>query len=86
MQKLLEKHAVDLARRKRLWEDFEKDETNKLDYIRKEFSKEFRMTEEDYETEIMEFGGSLEELYHHCTIVYGKKLRSLKQRGRPAKI
>jgi hypothetical protein len=86
MQKLLEKHAVDLARRKRLWEDFEKDETNKLDYIRKEFSKEFRMTEEDYETEIMEFGGSLEELYHHCTIIYGKKLRSLKQRGRPAKI
>jgi len=86
MQKLLEKHAVDLARRKRLWEDFERDEKDKLISLRKQFSKEFRMTEEDYENEIIEFGGSLEELYHHCTIVYGKKLHSLKQRGRPAKI
>ena len=86
MQKLLEKHAVDLARRKRLWEDFERDEKDKLISLRKQFSKEFRMTEDDYETEILEFGGSLEELYYHCELIYGKKLRLLKQRGRPAKI
>ena len=75
MQKLLEKHAVDLARRKRLWEDFEGDEKDKLISLRKQFSKEFRMTEEDYENEIIEFGGSLEELYHHCTVIYGKKYK-----------
>ena len=75
MQKLLEKHAVDLARRKRLWEDFERDEKDKLISLRKQFSKEFRMTEEDYENEIIEFGGSLEELYHHCTVIYGKKYK-----------
>ena len=85
MQKLLEKHAVDLARRKRLWEDFERDEKDKLISLRKQFSKEFRMTEEDYENEIIEFGGSLEELYHHCTIIYGKKYKVQSKRGRPKK-
>jgi len=85
-QKLLEKNAMDLSRRKRLWEDFERDEKDKLTFLRKQFSKEFRMTEDDYETEILKFGGSLEELYYHCELTYGKKLRLLKQRGRPAKI
>ena len=75
MQKLLEVHAVDLNRRKRLWQDFERDEKEKLMFIRKKFLKEFYMEVEDYENEIMEFGGSLEELYHHCTIIYGKKYK-----------
>jgi hypothetical protein len=44
------------------------------------------MTEDDYENEILEFGGSLEELYYHCELIYGKKLCLLKQRGRPSKI
>ena len=80
-----EKTQVDRARRRRLWEDFEKDEAEKLSYIRKEFSKEFRMTEEDYEDEITEFDGSLEELYHHCFVKYGKKIRIKSKRGRPRK-
>ena len=80
-----EKTQVDRARRRRLWEDFEKDEAEKLSYIRKEFSKEFRMTEEDYEEEITEFNGSLEELYHHCFVKYGKKIRIKSKRGRPRK-
>ena len=80
-----EKTQVDRARRRRLWEDFEKDEAEKLSYIRKEFSKEFRMTEEDYEDEITGFDGSLEELYHHCFVKYGKKIRIKSKRGRPRK-
>jgi hypothetical protein len=84
-QKLLEKNAMDLSRRKRLWEDFERDEKDKLTFLRKQFSKEFRMTEDDYENEILEFGGSLEELYHHCTIIYGKKYKVQSKRGRPKK-
>ena len=80
-----EKTQVDRARRRRLWEDFEKDEAEKLSYIRKEFSKEFRMTEDDYEDEITEFDGSLEELYHHCFVKYGKKIRIKSKRGRPRK-
>ena len=84
-QKLLEKNAMDLSRRKRLWEDFERDEKDKLTFLRKQFSKEFRMTEDDYENEILEFGGSLEELYHHFTIIYGKKYKVQSKRGRPKK-
>ena len=48
-QKFLEKHSVDLARRKKLWEDFEKDENNKLEDIKKNFVSVFEMTEDDYE-------------------------------------
>ena len=84
-QKLLEKNAMDLSRRKRLWEDFERDEKDKLTFLRKQFSKEFRMTEDDYETEILEFGGSLEELYYHCELIYGKKYKVQSKRGRPKK-
>ena len=29
--------------------------------------------------------GSLEELYHHCFVKYGKKIRSKSKRGRPRK-
>tara|TARA_S200002703_G_scaffold23834_2_gene20709 strand:- start:638 stop:1150 length:513 start_codon:yes stop_codon:yes gene_type:complete len=84
-QDFSEKSQVDRARRRRLWEDFEKDEAEKLQLIRKEFSKEFRMTEEDYENELFEFDGSLEDLYHHCSVKYGKKLRIKSKRGRPKK-
>ena len=82
-QKLLETHAVDLTRRKRLWEDFERDEKEKLMYLRKQFSKEFYMTEEDYEIEVSEFGYSLEKLYIHCSQKYGKKIKIKSKRGRP---
>ena len=81
----LESCQVDRARRKRLYEDFDKSETEMLSYICKEFIKEFHMTKEDYENEVMEFGGSLEELYHHCTIIYGKKYKIQSKRGRPKK-
>ena len=81
----LEACQVDRARRKRLYQDFDKSESEMLAYICKEFTKEFRMTKENYENEVMEFGGSLEELYHHCTIIYGKKYKIQSKRGRPKK-
>ena len=84
-QKLLEKNAMDLSRRKRLWDDFERDEKDKLTFLRKQFSKEFKMTEDDYENEILEFKGSLEDLYHYCELSYGKKNRLSTTRGRPKK-
>ena len=80
MQKLLENHAVDLNRRKRLWQDFERDESEKLLFIRKKFSKEFYMEVEDYDSEIKSFGGSLEELYYHCMSKYGKKIKIKKRK------
>tara|TARA_R100001509_G_C4875269_1_gene218329 strand:- start:1817 stop:2290 length:474 start_codon:yes stop_codon:yes gene_type:complete len=74
---LRENHAVDFARRKRLWEDFDKDEAERLQTIQKSFLKEFRITEEELEKELSEFDGTLEELYHHCSVVY--KTKSLRK-------
>jgi len=84
-QHWIEQTRVDKQRRRRLYDDFEKDETEKLATLRKEFSKEFRMTKEDYDNEILEFGGTLLQLYRHCEIKYGKKIRIKSKRGRPRK-
>ena len=84
-QDFIEQTKMDRVRRGRLFDDFEKDENEKLNYIRKEFSKEFRMTVEDYDNGVVEFDGTLEQFYNHCSRVYTKKLRSLKKRGRPSK-
>ena len=85
-QHFLEQSRVDKERRRRLYTDFEKDEAEKLKILRREFAKEFRMTKEDYDSEILEFGGTLLQLYRHCEIKYGKKLRIQSKRGRPRKI
>ena len=84
-QHWIEQTRVDKQRRRRLYDDFEKDEAEKLATLRKEFSKEFRMTKEDYDNEILKFGGTLLQLYHHCEIKYGKKIRIKSKRGRPRK-
>ena len=76
---------MDRARRKRLWEDFEKDEHTKLEYLKKQFTREFFISEDEYEEEIVQFGGTLKELYIHCESKYGKQLRSKSRRGRPKK-
>ena len=45
---ILMEHPVDLARRKRLIEDFEKDENARLESLQKGFLNEFVMTKEEY--------------------------------------
>jgi hypothetical protein len=84
-QHWIEQTRVDKQRRRRLYDDFEKDEAEKLATLRKQFPKEFRMTKEDYDNEILEFGGTLLQLYRHCEIKYGKKIRIKSKRGRPRK-
>jgi len=85
-QKFLEKHSVDLARRKKLWEDFEKDENIKLEEIKKNFISEFEMTGDDYENEVIEFGDTLENFYIHIRKTFETRLKPLKRRGRPRKL
>jgi hypothetical protein len=84
-QHFIEQSRVDKERRRRLWGDFEKDEKEKLKILRREFAKEFRMTKEDYDDEILEFRGTLLKLYRHCEIRYGKKIKIQSKRGRPKK-
>jgi hypothetical protein len=81
--------TMDRNRRRRLREDHEKYEKENLTQLRKDFLNTFRMTREDYENDVVEVGGTLEEFYHHCEMRYGKFNRpatTAPRRGRPPKI
>lgn len=84
MRMLLMTNAVDLARRKKLIEDFERDEPQRLEDIRKNFMKEFVMTQNDYYSHIEDFNGTIEDFYYYCLKTFDKKKPD--RRGRPRKI
>lgn len=86
-QRWVEETQVDRARRKRLREDYEKDEKEKLIDLKKMFLKTFKMTEDQYEEEVIKFGGTLKDFYIHCESKYNKyNIINLKpRRGRPPK-
>ena len=85
MMKLLEKYAVDFARRKRLWEDFQAHESEMLNTICKNFTREFAITKEQYHQEVETFGGTLEELYIYIQKIYPSRTTKVERRGRPKK-
>ena len=73
-----EKVQVLSARRKRLYEDYEKDEKWKLEYIVKEFSSNFHITKDKVKLEMEEFGGTLLELYDYISTHPKYKLKANK--------
>ena len=88
-----EKVQVLSARRKRLYEDYEKDEKWKLDDLVKEFSRNFHITKDEAGLEMEEFSGTLLELYDYISTHSKYKLKSnksprvtFKKRGRPKKV
>ena len=86
--KFLEKSAVQLARRKRLMEDFEKDEAERLRSLATEFTKYFRCDREQVEEEMLKCSGSLIDLYYIIEEKYKivHMPYPLKRRGRPKKL
>tara|TARA_R100000742_G_C4279084_1_gene102866 strand:- start:204 stop:701 length:498 start_codon:yes stop_codon:yes gene_type:complete len=84
-QKFLEKSKLLGARRKRLLEDYEKDEFNKLDTIYNLFIRNFDITREQVEKEALECCGELIDLYYIIEEKYRKK-HYVSKRGRPRKI
>ena len=85
IQKLLENHGIEFTRRKRLWEDFERDEKAKLESLQISFLKEFEITKEEYIQEIEKFGDTLENLYIHIRKRYEIRTKSINKRGRKPK-
>ena len=85
IQKLLENHGIEFTRRKRLWEDFERDEQEKLKSLQISFLKEFEITKEEYTQEIEKFGDTLENLYIHIRKRYEIRTKSINKRGRKPK-
>ena len=80
--------TIDRNRRRRLREDHEKYEKENLTQLRKDFLNTFRMTREDYENDVVEVGGTLEEFYNYCEMRYGTFNQPVNKprRGRPPKI
>lgn len=62
--------SIDRARRKRLVEDFEKDEAKKLLELKTEFLREFKITKEEYEKEVNNCRGELIDLYYQVQDKY----------------
>ena len=86
-QKYLEKTSVMRARRKRLIEDFEKDEKDRLESFIKEFTRYFRCNREQVEKEMLNCSGSLIDLYYIIEEKYKVipvSYASMRRRGRPS--
>jgi len=86
--KFVEKGSVLRARRKRLLEDFEKDEQDKLEGLYNEFPKYFNISKDQVKKEMENFSGSLIDFYYHIDDNYRIifKPSPLKRRGRPKKV
>lgn len=86
--KFNEKTSLIRSRRKRLLEDFEKDEHSKLEELISSFTKHYRLNKEQVEEEMLNFLGDLTGFYYHIEdkykIVHMPYL--LKRRGRPKKV
>lgn len=83
--KWVELTSIDRLRRKKLIEDFLKDENEKLQKIELLFIREFGISKEDYYLELDNFDGTLEEFYNYCLNKF-KKVIIKSNRGRPKKI
>ena len=84
----VEKGAVLRARRKRLLEDFERDEKEKLEELYREFPKYFRVSKDQVKEEMTNFSGSLIDFYYHMDDKYKivhLSYEQIKKRGRPRK-
>lgn len=86
-QKYLEKTAVLRARRKRLIEDFEKDEKDRLEYLIKDFTRYFRCDRDQVIEEMLNCSGELIDLYYIIEEKYQvipMSYATMRRRGRPS--
>ena len=86
--KYVEKTSLLRSRRKRLLEDFEKDENNKLELLIKTFTDHFRCSKDQVYEEIFKCSGDMIDLYYIIEEKY-KIVHipyPLKRRGRPKKV
>ena len=92
MQMFVEKTTLLRARRKRLTDDFNKDEAEKLEVVIKAFVESFSCTKEQVYEEINRCSGTLQDLYYIIENKYSHPRSSLPsyfnkpRRGRPAKL
>lgn len=77
-QRFLEESKLDRIRRRRLIDDYEKDETERLVLLKKEFINNFHFNEKTLEEELLSFDGTIKDFYIHCNTKYCKKIKNEK--------
>jgi len=68
-----EECAVDKARRKRLLEDFDKEETKRLSDLKKGFIDNIKMSKEQYDKEVINTRKTVIEFYYAMIDKYGSR-------------
>lgn len=69
----IEETSLDRARRKRLLQDFEKEESNKIAELIQEFTYIVPLNKEQVTYELENFDGTLIQFYHYITKKYARK-------------
>jgi hypothetical protein len=84
MGMFLENTSVQRARRKRLTEDFEKEEFERMHSLYEHFFKYFDIDKDQLEEEMLKCSGELKDLYYIVENKYEPKIVK-SRRGRPKK-
>jgi hypothetical protein len=82
--------AVDFARHKRLMEDFEKEETTRMEALYSAFTDAYQITKEELEEKFLNFSGTILDFYHYADnflrTTPAENRKNMRGRGRPPKI
>ena len=86
-QKQMEKLQVDLARHKRLVEDYEKEEPARMEALYDAFTTAYKLTREELEEKFLNFNGTILDFYDYAeNFLYRTPAENRKHmRGRPKK-
>ena len=82
--------AVDFARHKRLMEDYEKEESSRMEALYDAFTSAYKITREELEEKFLNFNGTILDFYNfaemflHTTPAENRK--NMRGRGRPPKV
>jgi len=87
-QKQVEMLQLDMARHKRLMEDFEKEEPARLEALYDAFTVAFKVTREELEEKFLNWPGDILSFYNHaCEFMHTTPAENRKNmRGRPKKV
>jgi hypothetical protein len=82
--------AVDFARHKRLMEDFEKEETSRMEALYSAFTDAYQITKEELEEKFLNFSGTILDFYYYADnflrTTPAENRKNMRGRGRPPKI
>jgi hypothetical protein len=81
-QKQLENLAVDLARYKRLMEDYEKEESQRMEALYDAFTSAFRLTREELTEKFLVWSGDIASFYDYANEFFYTTPAENRKRGR----